>query len=160
MIKKIKAIAICVAMSFVVKGNSADHKQLKAFPQAKKGMERSVIELPHKSRAEEVNFKIEVIPGKLMMTDGVNLMRLGVSIKPQLLKGWGYTYYEVTGRDVAMSTMIAAPEGKQVKRFVAGNSLLIRYNSRLPIVIYAPKGYEIRYRIWEAPANPKNAVKK
>jgi len=34
---------------------------------------------------------------------------------------------------------------------VQGKPLQIRYNSRLSIVIYAPKGYEIRYRIWSAP---------
>jgi len=27
---------------------------------------------------------------------------------------------------------------------------MIRYNSRLPVVIYSPEGVEIRYRIWEA----------
>ena len=30
------------------------------------------------------------------------------------------------------------------------SSLQIRYNSRLPVVVYAPDGYEIRYRIWKA----------
>jgi len=39
-----------------------------------------------------------------------------------------------------------------VKQFVHGEPLQIRYNSRLPVVVYAPKGYEVRYRIWNAPA--------
>ena len=57
------------------------------------------------------------------------------------MKGWGYTYYEVTGRDVAMSTMMAAPPGTaQVEKFVSGTPLLIRYNSRLPVVVYAAEG--------------------
>ena len=36
---------------------------------------------------------------------------------------------------------------------------LIRYNSRLPIVVYAPEGVEIRYRIWSAGPETK-AVEK
>ena len=81
----------------------------------------------------------------------VNLMRLGTTISPQPLKGWGYTYYEVTGSDVAMSTRMAPPEGaKKVEKFVKGTPLLIRYNSRLPIVVYVPKGYSVQYRIWKA----------
>ena len=41
-----------------------------------------------------------------------------------------------------MSTMMAPPPGaEQVKRFVAGESLMIRYNSRLPIVIYGARGF-------------------
>jgi serine protease inhibitor ecotin len=26
----------------------------------------------------------------------------------------------------------------------------IRYNTRLPVVVYAPEGVEVRYRIWSA----------
>ena len=130
---------------------AAAHSELKAFPEAQEGMERLVIVLPHKERGEEDAFKVELIPGKKMMTDGVNLMRLGTTIAPKPLKGWGYTYYEVTGSDVAMSTRMAVPEGgKKVEKFVAGSPLFIRYNSRLPIVIYVPRGYSVQYRIWKA----------
>ena len=144
-------LIICLA-TYSVASPAAEHPQLKAFPPAKEGMERLVIVLPHKERGEEGDFKVELIPGKIMLTDGVNLVRLGTTIGPRPLKGWGYTYYEVTGRDIAMSTMMAAPEGApKVKKFVKGKTLLIRYNSRLPIVVYVPRGYEIRYRIWSAP---------
>jgi len=114
-------------------------------------MERLVIVLPHKERGEDDGFRVELIPGKMMLTDGVNRMRMGATIVPSPLKGWGYTYYEIMGSDVVMSTKMAAPEGgQQVSRFIQGTSLHIRYNSRLPIVIYAPIGYEIHYRIWNA----------
>ena len=129
---------------------AAGHPELKAFPAKKEGMERFVIVLPAREGKED-SFKVEIIPGKVMLTDGVNLMRLGLSLEAKNLAGWGYTYYEVTGKDVVMSTMMAPPEdGKQVEAFVAGTPLLVRYNSRLPLVIYAPELYEIRYRIWEA----------
>ena len=131
---------------------AADHKELKAFPKADEGMERFVIVLPHKERGEEDNFKVELIAGREMLTDGVNHMRLGISIEAKPLQGWGYIYYEVEGKPVAMSTLIGVPPGTQkVKKFIQGKPLTIHYNSRLPIVIYAPVGTEIRYRIWEAP---------
>ena len=128
-------------------GNS----ELKAFPAAKDGMQRFVIELEHKERGEEDAFKVEIIVGKEMLTDGVNLYRLGNTIEPRTLQGWGYTYYEVVGKGEAMSTMMAPPEGTpMVKQFITGAPLLVRYNSRLPIVVYAPTGYAVRYRIWQA----------
>jgi len=137
----------------------AEHPELKAFPPAKEGMARFVISLPQHEGKEDA-FKVEIIPGKVMLTDGVNLMRLGTAVEPHTLTGWGYTYYEVTGKDIAMSTMMAPPEGgKPVEAFVAGTSLLVRYNSRLPIVIYAPEKYEIRYRIWEASKETLRAEK-
>jgi ecotin len=152
----IKTIALGLAL-IGMPVTAAEHKELKAFPAAKAGMERHVIVLPHKERGEEDSFKVELIPGKTQMTDGVNLVRMGATVEPRPLKGWGYTFYEVTGSDRVMSTRIAAAGGKQVKKFVQGKPLQIRYNSRLPIVIYAPKGYEIRYRIWSAPEKLETA---
>ncbi len=131
--------------------NAAEHKELKAFPEAKEGMERHVIVLPHKNRGEEDAFKVELIPGKTQMTDSVNQVRMGAMIEPRPLEGWGYTFYQVTGSDSVMSTMMASPDTNQAEKFVPGKPLQIRYNSRLPIVIYAPKGCEIHYRIWSAP---------
>ncbi len=131
--------------------NAAEHPELKAFPVAKTGMQRIVITLPHKERGEEDAFKVELLPGKMMMTDGVNRVRLNLQIETKPLKGWGYTYYDVAGDDKGMSTMIGVPAGTQsIKSFVAGQPLTIRYNSRLPIVIYAKEGMEVRYRIWRA----------
>jgi len=67
------------------------------------------------------------------------------------VEGWGYTYYEEAGSSETMGTMMAPPEGAPlVKTFVTASPVHVRYNSRLPIVVYVPKGYEVRYRIWEA----------
>ena len=131
---------------------AAEHPELKPFPMPGPGMERFVIVLPHKERGEDEAFRVELVVGREMLTDGVNLMRLGNSIEPRILTGWGYTYYEVTGPLATMSTMMAPPPGtERVKRFVAAPALHIRYNSRLPVVVYVPEGFEVRYRVWEAP---------
>lgn len=34
---------------------------------------------------------------------------------------------------------------------------LLRYNSKLPIVIYAPKDMEVKYRIWKADSKFQNS---
>jgi len=159
MIKAIISMMITGFLLCSVQACAAVHPELKPFPAAEKGMERFVVVLPEKTRAEEVDFKVELTPGKTMLTDGVNQVRHGSSIEARPLKGWGYTFYEVTGQDTTMSTMMAAPEGsEEVEQFVSGTPLLIRYNSRLPIVVYAPEGYELRYRIWTA-GDAGNAVK-
>jgi len=146
---------VCMlALGLLLFGGSAfgdEHPELQAFPPAQEGMERFVIVLPHKERGEEDDFSVELIVGKEMLTDGVNLVRLGDAIEPRTLEGWGYTYYEVSGSSATISTLMAPPEGApKVKTFVKAAPLQIRYNSRLPIVIYTPRGYEVRYRIWNA----------
>lgn len=131
---------------------------LDAFPQAKEGEVRHVIVLEEKGQ-EEMNYKVELIPGKVVQTDGVNRVRLGLGLEPENLKGWGYTYYRVTGKDHVLSTMMAAPEGSEMSdSFVYGNSLLVRYNSRLPLVIYGPEGVDIRYKVWSAGKEMKSVV--
>ena len=130
---------------------AAGQPELKPFPAAKEGMDRFVIVLPHKERGEEDAFRVEIITGREMLTDGVNVMHLGYNIEARNLEGWGYTYYEVTGSGEAMSTLMEPPPGApKVKKFVTGQSLQILYNSRVPIVVYAPKGVEVRYRVWKA----------
>ncbi len=160
-----KYIAPLVAICHIVlclPAMSADHPELKAFPAAKAKTERLVIVLPHKERGEEDGFMVELIVGKMMETDGVNHYGLGASIKEQDLKGWGYKYYDVTGSSQTMSTLIGVQPGTpKVTKFVTGSSLKIRYNSRLPIVIYVPEGegYEVQYRIWSAAADFTKAEK-
>lgn len=130
---------------------AVEHTQLKAFPDARQGMQRFVIELAHKKRDEEQEFRVQLIVGKNIKTDGVNLVRLGTSIEALPLKGWGYTYYEANAESAILSTMMAAPEGApEVEQFVTTAPLMIPYNSRLPIVVYVPEGYEVRYRLWAA----------
>jgi ecotin len=136
----------------------ADHPELKAFPPAQEGMQRFVIALPHKERGEEDDFRVEIIVGKQMLTDGVNLVRLANAIEARTLEGWGYTYYEVTGPSETLSTLMAPPEGApKVEAFVTAAPLQVRYNSRLPIVVYAPRGYAVRYRIWSASETVQSA---
>jgi ecotin len=139
---------------------AVEHPELKAFPAAQEGMERFVIILPHKERGEENSFRVELIVGREMLTDGVNLVRLANTIEARPLEGWGYTYYEVTGSAETVSTRMAPPAGApQVKTFVTASPLHIAYNSRLPIVVYAPTGYDVRYRIWQASEVTEKAEK-
>jgi len=153
-------LLICLVL-FSVPAFGAEHPELKAFPVAKEGMERFVIVLAPVERNKEDSFKVEIIVGKEMLTDGVNLVRLGNTIEPHSLNGWGYTYYEVTGVSEIMSTMMAPPEGApMVKKFVAASPLQVPYNSRLPIVVYAPAGYGVQYRIWKASEKLRKAEKR
>ena len=57
--------------------------------------------------------------------------------------------------------MAVDPNAPKVNRFVTlgGEPYLIRYNSRLPVVVYVPEGAEARYRMWRAEAEMKTMEK-
>ena len=137
-----------------------EHKYLKAFPPAAESMERYVIELPHKERGEDGRFKVEIMVGKEMSTDGVNNVRLSATIEAKPLKGWGFTYYEVAKFGPTASTLMAVPPGTKPQIKFLSTSKTIPYNSRVPIVVYVPKDGEVRYRIWEASQTIRKGNKK
>jgi ecotin len=88
-----------------------------------------------------------------------NIHRFGAVLSEQVASGWGYSYYVIDRIDGPLSTMMACPEETRERRFVSaplGDSL-VPYNSRLPLVVYVPDGFDVRYRVWSAGAATQSA---
>ena len=126
-----------------------------AYPAAGPGRVRHVVLLPAVDAEAAEDLKVEVVAGKTIDTDGVNRFRFGGEFREKDIPGWGFSFLEVDALPGPLSTRIAPQEGAPVeKRFVAGPRMLMRYNARLPIVVYAPPGVEIRTRVWRAEGEP------
>jgi ecotin len=122
--------------------------ELAAFPTTMPGMVRLVILLPQE--AEEEALRVGVIVGRTMLVD-CNRHTFGSRLEKRTVEGWGYDYYVVTDVGAPVSTMMACPPNSETKQFVrSSDEPLLRYNSRLPLVIFAPADMEVRYRIWQA----------
>ena len=134
----------------------AEHDPLDAFPQPEAGFKRYVIAL--ETKAQEDDFKVEVIAGKTLNVD-CNRQHLGGDLTAHDLSGWGYTYYTLADPKGPMTTLMACPEQATKPAFVAmqGDGYVLRYNSKLPIVVYAPESLEVKYRIWSAEPNVHSA---
>ena len=126
------------------------------FPQAKEGFERHVVEVPKSENDHDR--RVELLIGKNMMVD-CNHHSFHAEIKNVNLQGWGYSYLEVNNIQSGPTTMMACPEPK-TEKFISIRDGLRRYNSRLPMVIYVPNGYEVRYRIWSASEDIKKAIQR
>lgn len=145
MIRLLPCVLLAVASGF------AD--ELKPFPEAEEGMTRHVLKL--EPLGEEQDAKVEIIVGKTVMTDGVNRHFFGGAVEKRTVEGWGYSYYLLPKLGPMAGTRMAPRPGtKEVPTFVqvGGEPYLVRYNSKLPVVVYVPKGCEVRHRIWTAPA--------
>ncbi|UVJ45900.1 serine protease inhibitor ecotin [Pseudomonas sp. LS1212] len=128
---------------------AATLKDVAPYPEAEAGFTRQVIHLP--SQTDENDHKVEILAGKQLEVD-CNRQRLAGNLEEKTLEGWGYNYYRLEAVKGPMSTLMACPDGKKAKALVpvVGEGFMLRYNSKLPIVVYAPKGVEVHYRIWSA----------
>ena len=145
----VAAVTLAACETTQAQGGSVQSQDdLKAFPAASADQTRHVIRLPN--HADEDALKVEVIIGKTMKVD-CNRHSFDGRLIERTAEGWGYTYYVIDSLGQAASTMMACPPGSERDAFVSsGGQDLIRYNSRLPLVVYAPADAEVRYRVWRA----------
>ena len=149
------ALAACVGAA---QAFAAD--DLKAFPPADEGMVRHVIELPRQD--DEAAFKVELLVGKTVRTDASNRYFFGGTLEAVPIPGWGYERYVLRQLGPMAGTLMAPqPDAPQVDRFITlgGEPRLLRYNSRLPLVVYVPAGVEVRHRVWRAESGPRQVLK-
>lgn len=133
----------------------AEDMDLKKYPKAEKGQVMQVIVLPKLENEGEK--KVQILVGKFAMVDSANMARMMGEMKAVDLKGWGYQYYVFTSDGNIMQTRRGG--GKLEKRFVdALSDFSVRYNSKLPIVVYVPKGFSVKYRIWTLGEEELHAV--
>ncbi|MEI8063930.1 MAG: ecotin family protein [Verrucomicrobiota bacterium] len=156
--KSVRSIITGLVLLSALSLPAADNMQ--AFPPAEAGMVRHVLQLPKQD--DEFAFKVELIVGKTVQLDEGNRYFFGGKIEEETITGWGFPRYNVSQLGPLAGTLMAIdPNAPKVSRFITlgGEPYLIRYNSRLPIVVYAPTGVEVRYRIWRAGSETK-AIRK
>lgn len=123
---------------------------MKPYAAAEEGYQRFVFRVP---LADDESLRlVELVVGKNMLVD-CNKVRFGGDLETASVQGWGYTYYRLEKVGGPASTLMACPEDQpKHEEFVRvqGNGYKLRYNSKLPVVVYVPDGFKVRYRIWAA----------
>lgn len=155
---------IACAISPALSEDNAQHTQplekIATWPKAEKGMKRLVITLPEQQNEDD--YKVELLPSRIMEVD-CNKHRLVATLETHTLSGWGYDYFILSKVSKPVSTMMASLDNKKIEQFIPaylGDAGMLRYNSKLPIVVYAAENMEMRYRIWKADDIQQNAIER
>ena len=138
---------------------SAD--DLKPFPSPQNGYRRAVIRLPAVDVPDDR--RVELILGKTLEVD-CNRQFLSGQLTRQVVPGWGYGYFVLSDVRGPASTLMACPPDEPKRTALVrirfgqdyAQSGWLRYNPKLPIVVYVPEEIEVRYRIWSA--HPQTAI--
>lgn len=151
-------ILLSASMLFLVTTLAAETASMQPYPPPEEGYSRMVFRVP--AAMDESAQKVEIIVGKTLAVD-CNRTQFGGELISRVAEGWGYPYYVIENIGAPMSTRMACPPGyENADEFVrvAGEGFLQRYNSKLPVVVYVPEGFEVRYRIWTAQDDIRRAT--
>ncbi|MBN9335816.1 serine protease inhibitor ecotin [Devosia sp.] len=141
------ALTVGASMIFTT-GAIASSDDLKPYPEPTAEQVQHVIRLPPLD--DEAAAKVEIIVGRTMTVD-CNQHFFGGEVEQKTAQGWGYDYYVLDSLSAGAATLMGCPEGSEHEAFVRSSSeTLVRYNSKLPLVIYTPDDVEVRYRVWQA----------
>lgn len=153
MFKSFLTLSILILGSFAMAQQPQDN--MKAYPPAADGMKRVVVYL--ESKEEEDDYRIELMVGKTVQVDAANRFFFSGTLEEETIEGWGFPKYIVKQIGPMAGTRIGVdPDAPKVKRFVklGGEPKLLRYNSKLPVVVYVPKDAEVQLKVWVASPQP------
>lgn len=134
---------LMVMVTFAQKNMKIDYSM---YPKAKDGYEQKIITL--KTLPNEDNYSVEIFAGKKTLVDSCNHFFLAGAFEQKTVDGYDYFNFESNGN--VGGTLMGCFDNKSVEKIVHAQSIQTRYNSKLPIVVYVPKGYTLEYRIWKA----------
>lgn len=111
------------------------------------GYVRKVILLEKLSYEDELNRKIEIIPGIYKVVDCNHHSLIG-KLTEKVLEGFGFNYFMFDTKGEVISTLMACPDDETERKYVYADTQFLPYQSAMPIVVYLPKGIELQYRVW------------
>lgn len=141
-------LVVLIASTFAF-GQEENYESLEIemFPKAETGFKQVYIQVPIVENEE--NYKIELHIGKETSVD-CNQHFMNGQLSEQNLEGWGYTYFKVESDGAISSTKMACLDSKLERKFITLTPQLVRYNSKLPIVVYVPENFSVKYKIFKA----------
>lgn len=140
---------------------------LSPYPAPAAGEKRWVIQLPGvlppsvdpRLSPNPADWRVELIVGREMLVD-CNGPRLNGRIRRTVLPAVGLPIYRVSEVGAPISTRMACPPERGPRPgFVslARKPFVVPYNASQPIVLYAPRDLQVRWRLWKAEKQHQNA---
>ncbi len=120
---------------------------LTIFPPIDKLVKHAIFLEP---RVDETLYKVEMYAVKSQEVDNCNKYFLLGDFELKTLEVHGFPYYIFKSNAQIISTKISCGDNiTKMKNVPSGKTELLKYISVLPLVVYAPRDIEIKYKIWK-----------
>lgn len=123
-----------------------EHKNINMYKEAPNGFIRHIVALS--PLENEHDAKIELMFKKPTMSD-CNVKGWFGKLTEETVNGWGYSTYILDDKLPMASTMMFCNEEPELRMLYSQPQDLMRYNSRLPIVVYTSSEVEMDVRLWQ-----------
>ena len=141
---------------------------LSTYPAPAAGERRWVIQLPgvlpptHDPALSPNprDWRVQLIIGQMVQVD-CNMHSFAGRLRPWRARDGAPVVFRVENVGALASTRKACPPGEPKRRaFVAmaGKPFVVPYNASLPIVVIAPSALELRWRLWKAERDTRDAL--
>jgi len=130
---------------------------LNVYPPVKKDQNRNVIVLEPKENEDDYRV---LITASIDGMQDCNTKSRSAKYTEKVVEGMQYPYYEVGKIGDVVTTLMGCSEMPQMGEIpinLSGNTIL-RYNSKLPIVVYASNGIKINSKIFKLEEIKKSKV--
>ena len=92
-----------------------------------------------------------MLGGKTLKVD-CNRQSMDGHFSPREVPGRNYPYWVFSSKGQVMSTRMGCPPGSDRQQFVSAETLLVPYDSRIPLVVCVPEGFEFPSRPFDTRA--------
>ncbi|MBL8405453.1 MAG: hypothetical protein JNL16_12985 [Dechloromonas sp.] len=131
---------------------SASHKSLQSladlYPSVPLGSKKHFILIP--SEKDESNRQIEIMVGKIVKGDECNNVWFIATTSTKFAKvaDGSWPYLTIEGATLH-STIAGCYRDNEVEKLALVFGIpRLEYNSEIPLVVYAPVGFNVQYRVW------------
>jgi ecotin len=160
-------VAVAVLLGAALPAAAVPYLDLKPYPPAPTGQQRWVFQLNPLLRpspdpgisGNPADWRVQLIVGREIEVD-CNTHHYGGQLRRGSVPGWGYPVVRLDNAGPLVSTRRACPDQAPERRFVslAGEPFLLPYNVSLPVVVYLPDGFQVRWRLWKAESESREAA--
>lgn len=157
-----RPLALAAGAALLVAGaaGAVPRLDLTPYPAPPAGQSRWVIQLPGvlppnpepTLSPSPADWRVELIVGREVLVD-CNRQMFSGRIASETLPSQGQKVYRVSQVGPMASTRMACPPGEAKRKVfvpMGGKPFVVPYNVSQPIVVYAPKDLEVRWRLWKA----------